>query len=540
MNQSEAVIALEKAKKQREKLLEENAKKRLRQDIADEVIPRRLVSIDNIWDFQLPDLDIVAGWYQFQADEILSFYLKSRRRVPMKTVLSYVKRLRKRRTKTRDDVKYNRQMGGGKISMNSLYFILECKALVIAQNSAVDSEKERLSIPDLFKHKGLYETNGSKLSQSQALVNLAILQRNWDQWIVPLNDMYNLLNYIQWTFGELIINKYEDKRIMDGVVGEEVTHITENNINFYFCSYRFIDYVANVFLGLLSSYGICETVMQKEKEFKIINWGPEMVHDERFWFDTIPKDFTEWFEEESQIVVDESFRMACFKYAMHLDLMPGESIIYKLKTDSNTEKARDESKIFQTCRPLTQFLYWQRQFNGKIKKFEIAQFKSVGKTRAWMACLILIFDSYLKSRCNFSWMEKCFYTETRFREEFDAVTSSQMPMIVKLRTSFYIHFKHGLYMCHTIDRAIYLWSYIVDFKFHGVYDDWTGKYNLKQALSSALIRWTISKRTVVPVQPPPPTSRNDPRSNTNNNVTISVNSNVIIDEDSISTHYEQI
>jgi hypothetical protein len=451
----------------------------IRRAIDDNLLPRHIVTRQTLLKVNIPDEEHEQAWYLFQSNEILGKYLDSATESIGESLWPFIHRIRQHRVALKkSSISYFKSVAGGRLCIASMFFLIECKALTLEYRyRPLTSDKMR----DWRKERGFLD---GKL-QSQFIYDLAILRRYWNRWVIPIDLVLTLLNHMEARVAHMLwiqesLETISRDRVLDGIYGIEISpsmtagHVCASN--------RFINDVALVFLDLFASYYQCE---QAFRELKLVDWSRNIVRDAKEWFPTMPPTFFDWFETQSKIIADSTFHDSVIKMAARQDLLPGEELVFE--SLNNGVSVLEASRIFQITRSLLEKDWWTRD---ALESFiHLGTLRSSGRTTVFVAVLVLLFDSVMNSRFKFKWGDACFFSESRFRENYYDVVSSQMPIIVQLRGAFYVHYHHSLYVCHTIERAIYLWMYILKEDHHFQFVTYLDRYNLTGALD-IWVEWT--------------------------------------------------
>lgn len=484
----------------------EASKKRVREEIKKETIPRRIVNHATIFTMKLPRTQLKISWYAFQSDEILSFFL-THAKSENHSLSFFIEQIRRHRANLCQETmpQYDREVGAGHISEQSLYFILECKALL------VENRRSHFVFNSQFlESRGFYMPRKTVipgpdfeniLLQSELLFNVTLLQNLWYSLELSLTDAQKLLDYLQYEAAKIILTKMTNTDILDGIAGQEVIQTRDTDgMDIFSVSMTFVDHLAHIFLGCFTSLFFSKRCLIDEGGVRIRDWNQQIMKPqdiENDWTPNVTRSYYEWFEDQSRVYNIPAFRRTVVNTTMTFNMRPGDrEIVY---TRNKKIETSDPKKIFTLTRSPLQTAWWMEYALDPGMLINFKRLKETSRDSTSTVAQCLLFDSFLQAKHKFDWLRLCCFSESRFREEYLSVIPHKMPTIVKLRSSWYVYMKHTYYLCHTIERAIYLWVYFMKSCYSFVYKTMT-MINDLDSLKWVWTIWTTKPSVAPPIQ----------------------------------------
>ena len=554
----------QKEEKERDKTIREQSKKRVRDEIEHGMLPKALVTPNDIWLLPPPTIQENDfnrfSWYVNQCNEILEAMLQSYQPGEAITneIMKFIERLRFRRQEGRNNITHSKFVARGKISESSLVFILECKALIIEsrrKNSFLFENIPSKQVPNAFvfdhdigkilNSKGFIMPNRRTYSDNpnhtydfnmtECYQNLLILRVYWREWTFSIPDCEKLLNYFQFHYAKVLCRTTRDSNFLNGKPGKEVEYDgkissssdmeTDKRKCLKSVTFTYIDEIASIFLAFFSSLIFRKQIYVNKRfgEVKLVEWSSMLMHEkDRYLFcEEIQNCFYDWFDLISEKIADATFCGEVVNGCMSLDARPGEKQIFLIK--NNDVPVRDMKRTLLKTRTQVQVEYLNTETLTRSLSIDLRFIRKTGRKTLYISAILLLFQSYVRSNCNnFDWLENCVYLEDEFIDNSIKLFEKTMPIIVQLYSSFYVLFKKNMILCHTIDRCIYLWLYIIKnlkWKFRTVLSEFN-LFQLEQV-------WTAWNMTQV--------EEHNKRNNNNNNNNQILNN----DNENPENNYEQ-
>lgn len=511
------------------KALAENEKafKRLREDVQNEILPRHLITPTNIWTSDIPSEPHIRSWYALKALEIVQFFVSKNRKLAF-SIIPFIEKIRRVRVEMKRDIIYPKTVGAGKASMNTIFFLLECNALIL-ENRYKEFELDK----SLWIEKRGFIDNAT--TQQDVTYNVRLLQKLWYKIRPTLDPHYSLLNWLEYQVAQIVlINEESPFRLLNGEDGRDCLIVVEHKedpknkkkkipLQFKTASMRYKNDMACIFLSFFESFSMWREIIQDD-DVELVQWNQEesqMNH----WFEEIPAEFFQWFEKQTRIVADAAFRARVVAFAMVYDMHPGEMLVFLAK--NNNVNVTDAIRVFQETRTIQQRNWWMRDALENDMFIDFRLLFSTGRHHLWTTGLLCVFDSVMQSRCKFKWKDRVFYSESRFRECQLDVLSSEYPTIVQVMGLFLVFYNHVYYMTGTLDKSIFYWVYILVHEFDCQFKDDDKTWDLTE-LNVIWLEWTTLAKT-----------RNKQEQQDQRKSNAKRMDNIIINEDSVLTTFDE-
>lgn len=480
----------------------QKAFKRLRDDVLDEVLPRRTVTSSDIYESKVPEDEHIRGYWQLQVWEILSFFVKSGKKVE-KSLMGLYQRLLEDRIRYKDEIVYPRTIAGGKASNNTVSFILECNALLI-ENHRVPFEIDHTH----WRLRGFkIDKNLRWCTQREINYNMLLLSKWWYKMNTNSKEIHRFLIWLQCHVAHLVcIRETGSQHYLNGDIGKDCTLLLPEtpspaaqsqqqqqpqNLPTLARSWTaHMTWVNGMACNFLGFYESLFQLLEVYKEFNVLEWTPEVFQDDaKSWplNGEVPPEFFDWITNETELTADSVFKEKITHWAMAMEITPGEELNYLYR--NRNIPTTSIVKIISDIRPAIARDWWLRDALEPDMKIDVKHLKYTGRDTLWTALIIGIFDSLLKSKFKFPWKQAVFYTEKRFNSCYIDCIGSGNPLIVRLMGKFFVFYNNRFVKTVTIDKAIFFWTFLMK-----QYLDFNFKYQERvydlQDLNMIWLQWT--------------------------------------------------